>query len=91
MDEASFSQFCNGKKFIFAERVEKTGSETIFRHGIPNSQQMCLKYHACAQNLASGNSPADPPDPADLPETGPAEQNRPSIPRAGVQDDGSLP
>ena len=58
---------------------------------------MCLKYHACAQNLASGSSPPEPPDPADpadppdLPETGPAEQNRPSIPRAGGQDDGSLP
>ena len=60
----------------------------------PNSQQMCLNHYACAQNLASGNSPPDPADPADplyLPETGPAEQNRPSIPRAGGQDDGSLP
>ena len=54
----------------------------------PNSQQMCLNHNACAQNLASGSSPPDPPDPA---ETGPAEQNRPSIPRAEGQDDGSLP
>ena len=28
---------------------------------------------------------------SDLPETGPAEQNRPYVPRAGGQDDGSLP
>ena len=46
---------------------------------------MCLKYRACAENLASRNSSAD------LPETGPAEQNRPYVPRAGGQDDGSLP
>ena len=52
------------------------------------SEQMCLKYRACAENLASRNSPPDPADPA---ETGPAEQNRPYVPRAGGQDDGSLP
>ena len=52
---------------------------------------MCLKYRACAENLASRNSSADPPDLPDLPETGPAEQNRPYVPRAGGQDDGSLP
>ena len=52
---------------------------------------MCLKYRACAENLASRNSPADPADPPDPAETGPAEQNRPYVPRAGGQDDGSLP
>ena len=53
------------------------------------SEQMCLKYRACAENLASRNSPPDPADPADLPETDPAEQTRPYVPRAGGQDDGS--
>ena len=54
---------------------------------------MCLKYRACAENLASRNSLPDlpdPADPADPAETGPAEQNRPYVPRAGGQDDGSL-
>ena len=52
------------------------------------SEQMCLKYRACAENLATRNSPADQSFPA---ETGLAEQNRPYVPRAGGQDDGSLP
>ena len=51
---------------------------------------MCLKYHACAQNLASGSSPPDPPDPPDPPEVSHSRQNRPWVPHAGGQDDGSL-
>ena len=35
---------------------------------IPFSEQMLLKYRACAQNLASRNSPADPAEPAESPE-----------------------
>ena len=32
------------------------------------SEQKWLKYDACAQNLASWNSPADPADPPDPPD-----------------------
>ena len=58
-----------------------------------NSEQMCLKYCACACNIASRNSPSDPPDPADP--LDPAEvasglQLASLLPRAGGQDDVSL-
>ena len=39
--------------------------------------------------MASRNSEADPPDPADPPETQHAVRNRPWVPHAGGQDDGS--
>ena len=63
---------------------------------VPFSEQMLLKYRACAQNLVSRNLPADPadppdpPDPAESPEvvSASAAQSLPST-RAGGQDDGS--
>ena len=51
------------------------------------SEQMWLKYRACAQKLSARNSEADPADPA---ETQHPVQNRPWVPHAGGQDYGSL-
>ena len=55
------------------------------------SEQMCFKYSACAQNLASRSSSPDSADSAAIPGNGP----RRAVPdlgstRAGGKDDGSL-
>ena len=57
---------------------------------IPFSEEMLLKYRACAQNLAFWNLPADAADAAEPPEvvSASAAQTPPST-RAGGQDDGS--
>ena len=65
----------------------------FIENGASFSEQMWLKYRACAQKLTARNSEADPADLPDLPD--PAEtqhpvQNRPWVPHAGGQDDGSL-
>ena len=53
----------------------------------PNSEQMCLFARACAQNIASRNSPPNPANPAEV-ASGP--QLATPLPRAGGQDDVSL-
>ena len=61
--------------------------------GSPFSGQKCQNPSTITNFWASGNSepdPADPPDPPDPPETQHAVQNRPWVPHAGGQDDGSL-
>ena len=54
---------------------------------IPFSEEMLLKYRACAQNLAFWNLPADAAEPAEVVSAS-AAQTPPST-RAGGQDDGS--
>ena len=60
------------------------------------SEEMCQNHCSVVQKQGSWNSAADlpdPPDPADLPdppEMGTTVQNRPWVPHAGGQDDGSL-
>ena len=56
----------------------------------PFSEQMLLNHNACAQNLASWNSPPDPPDPPDPPEMQSSGAGHTlGSTRAGGQDDGS--
>merc|ERR1711893_481819 len=54
---------------------------------VPNSGEKCQKYCKIKHVVASRNSAADPPDP---PETQHPVRNRPWVPHAGGQDDGSL-
>ena len=54
------------------------------------SEEMCQNHCSVVQKQGSRNSAADPADPADPAEMGTAAQNRPWVPHAGGQDDGSL-
>ena len=54
------------------------------------SELLALKSAACAQKKASRSSHPDLPDLPDLPKTQHPAQNRPWVPHAGGQDDGSL-
>ena len=65
-------------------------SSDFIQKRIPFSEQMLLNHNACAQNIASWNSPpdpADPPDPSEMQSSG-AGHNMGST-RARGQDDGS--
>ena len=61
----------------------------IFKFWVPFSGKKCQNHCTILNFWASRNSEADPPDPPDPPETQHGQQNRPWVPHAGGQDDGS--